>query len=245
VVNLMNSEEHVLDYLPAYALGILEDDEALQVDRHLAVCEVCRMELRANQQVVDQLPLAVPIVETPSGLRASIQAAARESSVKGAGVSAKVTGREPAGVFPRWMPVWGVFTLVLIVALGAINIYLWNQLRNTPPPVQSSMQVLSLNPTDFMPGATGLMIVGGDGHVGALVVDNLPALDEDHAYQLWLINDGERVSGGVFEVSEEGYGYKYIHSDLPLLSYSGFGVTVEPAEGSPGPTGEKVLGFDF
>jgi anti-sigma-K factor RskA len=59
---------------------------------------------------------------------------------------------------------------------------------------------------------------------------------------LWLIQDGQRTSGGVFSVSDEGYGSLWISSPEPLATYSAFGITIEPAGGSPGPTGDKVLG---
>jgi anti-sigma-K factor RskA len=74
------------------------------------------------------------------------------------------------------------------------------------------------------------------------VVDHLGALSPEQQYQLWLIQDGKRTSGGVFSVSSEGYASLVIASPLPLDAYSAFGVTIEPQGGSPAPTGEKVLG---
>ena len=85
-------------------------------------------------------------------------------------------------------------------------------------------------------------MVSTDGEHGTLVVDGLPALDEERQYQLWLIEDGQRTSGGVFSVNPEGYGSLWVLSPEPLSGYSAFGITIEPAGGSPGPTGAKVLG---
>ena len=56
-----------------------------------------------------------------------------------------------------------------------------------------------------------------------------------------IIRDGQRASGGVFAVNDEGYGVLEVSSPDPLASYSAFGVTIEPEGGSPGPTGDKVL----
>ena len=58
-------------------------------------------------------------------------------------------------------------------------------------------------------------------------------------------DDGLRTSGGVFSVSEEGYGYLEVSSEKPLFDYSEFGITTEPLGGSQEPTGEKVLGGEF
>jgi anti-sigma-K factor RskA len=74
------------------------------------------------------------------------------------------------------------------------------------------------------------------------VVDSLPVLDVTHQYQLWLIKDGKRTSGGVFSVSQAGYGALAISSPQPLKEFAAFGITIEPAGGSPGPTGDKVMG---
>ncbi len=46
-------------------------------------------------------------------------------------------------------------------------------------------------------------------------------------------------------VSAEGYGSLSVESPKHLISYSQFGITIVPAGGSPGPTGEKVLGGQF
>ena len=81
-----------------------------------------------------------------------------------------------------------------------------------------------------------------DGDHGTLVVDSLAPLGQDQQYQLWLIQDGERTDGGVFSVNPEGYGSLWVETPQPLSSYSAFGITIEPAGGSPGPTGDKVLG---
>jgi anti-sigma-K factor RskA len=140
-------------------------------------------------------------------------------------------------------PAWGLAGLVLIVALLISNLWLWGQLGRTQgAPGPSILRTINLIGTETAPQATGLLVVSVDGEHGTLVVDGLAPLSEEQQYQLWLIQDGQRSSGGVFSVSEEGYGSLWISSPEPLSSYSSFGITIEPAGGSPGPTGDKVLG---
>ncbi len=123
------------------------------------------------------------------------------------------------------------------------NLLWWQQSnRHEPATAPESMQVVAMAGTEVAPDAEGTLVISGDGEYGTLVVDGLPALDQAHQYQLWLIRDGQRTSGGVFSVNEEGYGALLISSEAPLSSYPSFGITVEPAGGSPGPTGDKVLG---
>jgi anti-sigma-K factor RskA len=99
--------------------------------------------------------------------------------------------------------------------------------------------------TDAAPKATGKLLISMDGEYGTLVVDGLPPLDAGHQYQLWLIRDGQRTSGGLLTVNAHGYGVLEISAPEPLVRYPSLGVTIEPMGGSPGPTGEKVLGGDL
>ena len=86
-----------------------------------------------------------------------------------------------------------------------------------------------------------MIVMSLDGEYGTLVVDHLPNLEAERQYQLWLVRDGIRTSGGIFSVSEEGYASLIVSSPDPLDSYQAFGITIEPSGGSPGPTGERVL----
>ena len=62
-------------------------------------------------------------------------------------------------------------------------------------------------------------------------MDQLPQLGPEQQYQLWLIQDGQRTSGSVFSVDEDGYRRIKIESPLPLQDYESFGITIEPAGG--------------
>jgi anti-sigma-K factor RskA len=90
--------------------------------------------------------------------------------------------------------------------------------------------------------ATGFVLISADGEDGALIVDGLPPLKEGQEYQLWLIRDGQRISGAVFSTDENNYGGTRIRAPRSLLDYSAVGITIEPEGGSPAPTGTQVLG---
>ena len=80
------------------------------------------------------------------------------------------------------------------------------------------------------------------GQAALLCVYGMPALPSDKAYQLWLIKDGKRENGGVFQVSDNGFGFLMVKPAHPLTDYSSVGITVEPIGGSPAPTSPRVLG---
>lgn len=77
--------------------------------------------------------------------------------------------------------------------------------------------------------------------VGVLRADNFPPLSAEMTYQLWLIKDGERTSGGLFTVDAGGRGSLVFTPPAPLEEFDGMGVTPEPAGGSRGPTAPPVV----
>jgi anti-sigma-K factor RskA len=139
----------------------------------------------------------------------------------------------------RSAPAWAAALIALLV-FG--NLFLLRRLTQATPRNAGPMHVIALASTKDAPGAAGTLIMNQSGEYGSLVVDNLAMLDAGHQYQVWLIKDGNRTSGGVFSVRTDGYASMEITAPLPLNQYQSIGITVEPMGGSPGPTGHKVLG---
>lgn len=238
----MVSGEHIVDLIPAYALECLDEEEEYLVAEHISGCESCRSEYEAYRKVVDELPMAVEMHDPPPGLKARVLQSVRQ----GEQAALPTTfWQRISGALRRASPIWGAASLVLIVALGASNLLLWQRMNRVENAGSGGLMTLTLSGTQFSPNAVGTLVLSKDGDHGTLVVDGLPVLDEAHQYQIWLVRDGNRTSGGVFSVDEFGYGAKWIHSPEPLESYTTFGVTIEPKGGSPGPTGDKVLGGEF
>ncbi len=240
----MSAEAHVADLLPAYALDCLDEDELITVAEHLAVCADCRVQLRAYEATVGRLALAAPKVAPRPELRARLLERIQPPRTR-------VMAQPRSTWWASWLVsmrrtslLWVAAALILVVLLGLSNLWLWQRLNQLAAAQQPGgvMRTVVLSGTEAVPAASGLIVISLDGHHGTLVVDRLPPLTESQQYQLWLIEDDQRDSGGVFSVSEEGYGALWIDSVAPLSSYTGFGITIEPSGGSPGPTGPKVLG---
>jgi anti-sigma-K factor RskA len=232
-----------IELLPAYALGSLDDDEVIQVAEHLDTCPACRAELLSYQAVADRLALAAPVAVPPPGLKQQILGQLQRPRLEPTTGPRQSWWQWIVGLFQRAAPAWGLASLALIALLVLSNLWWWQRANPEGPLVTpGGMQVIAMAGTDAAPTAVGTLVISGDGEYGTLVVDSLPALDPDHQYQLWLIRDGQRTSGGVFSVNPEGYGALWISSPEPLSSYPAFGITIEPEGGSPGPTGDKVLG---
>lgn len=250
---MRNAEhEHILELIPAYALNSLDADEEVIVDQHLSGCEICRAELATYEAVVDVMPLAAPDATPSPALKERLMAQIKATPLPETAETISLAPSQSEGggwqrineamqnllAGPRWRPV----VLLFIIALVVSNVLLWQQL-NEPSP--DAWRRIRLTGSEVAPEATGIIYISADGQNGTLIVDKLPQLSPEQQYQLWLIQDGQRTSGGVFSVDDDGYRGIQIESPQPLQDFGAFGVTIEPAGGSPGPTGERVLGYNL
>jgi anti-sigma-K factor RskA len=235
----MASELHVSELLPAHALGSLDEEEAVRVAEHLEYCPACRAKLVPYLEVAGQLALAAPEMVPPARVKQQLMRRVDRRRTVPESAQGRGWWQQWAGLFRRSAPAWALASVILIVALAASTIWLWQQVYGG---TAGRMQVVALVATGAVHGATGKLVISMDGEYGTLVVDGLSPLDAGHQYQLWLMRDGQRTSGGVFSVNQQGYGVLDISAPQPLISYSSFGITIEPSGGSSGPTGEKVLG---
>lgn len=235
----MLKNEHVVELLPEFVLGVLDNEETDRVVKHLQECDSCRVDMAAYQNVADQLGLAAPDVEPPADLKQKVMGSILEKQ--------KPIQRASQPGFWAFLSSfvlsWKMVALLVIVALGASNLFLWQQvngLKASSKPVEFRTVAMVGTTADLK--GTGLLVISPDGLYGTLVVQSLPPLDPNHQYQLWLNKDGTHTNGGIFSVSEDGYYSMMIWSPQPLGNYTSFGITIEPGGGSPGPTGKKVLG---
>ncbi len=238
----MEVENHVIDLLPDYVLGSLIDEEASHVAEHLATCLTCKAEFTRLQQIADDLPLALVQTSPPPGVKAGLLNAIHSAQSKTTTSSQPTFWQNLSGIFRMRLPAWGL-ALILVLALG--NLLLWRQFNPSNGQTNTNMLVFALASTTDAPKASGTLIMDQHGHYGTLVVDQLPILDAQHQYQVWLNRDGTRISSGLFSVNYEGYGSLELLAPDPLIQYDSIGITIEPKGGSPGPTGAKVLGSDL
>ncbi len=227
---------HVTDLIPAYVLGCLDANEVEAVETHLTDCPVCQREVALYQGVVDELPLGVPLRTPPPTLKARLLARVQQDAPN----PAPVSWQQRMGAIwrsARLHPIWRPALVVALILVGLGQVWLWQRAAESSP-----WQTIVLSPTEYAPEAQGVIVVQVDGRLAALITDDLPSLPPEQQYQLWLIADGQRTSGAVFSVSSSGQQTVSFEAPRPVAEYQAFGITIEPAGGSPGPTGPRVLG---
>lgn len=223
----MSDDHAIRDLLPGYALGCLDAEDERAVTSHLPSCPVCRAELESYVRVAGQLTSTVAEVEPPADLELRLMRAVGAGRQKRAGT---------------WRPALTAVAAMFAVVLVAGNLLQWTGVIQRPgKPGSPAMTSASLAGTGDVRGAYGTIVLDPADHEGVLAVTGLPRLDSAHQYQLWLIRGGERRSAGVFSVDAKGYGSLLLVIPADFRNFRAFGISIEPAGGSPAPTGPRVM----
>jgi anti-sigma-K factor RskA len=227
----MSNDHDILELLPAYALGSLTTEETARVEEHLPRCRECREELASWREVTGSLAFGVEQRTPSAGLEARVMAR----------LSARRRPRMIPAVLQFRHPVLAAVASVLIVVLAAGNIAFWVRQSQPRTSVSSSLITVFLTGTSDARDAYGTIVIDRDDNHGIMAVRGLQPLDPSRTYQLWLVRGGERRSGGVFSVNPDGYGSLQVSVPVDFRGFTGFGISIEPAPGSPTPTGLRVM----
>jgi anti-sigma-K factor RskA len=228
------------ELIPAYALGATDAEEVERLDAHLGVCKDCLALLSEYQQLHDDLLWTVRPVTAPPHLALGLrQRLVQEGR----------TSRRDSWLMPLRLPALAGLAAAMVL-LVVSNLYWYSRTAQTEQQVSvqaTAIAALAVAPSVELqgdapaPNARGSLHFRPDSNIAVLRVYEMPALAEDKAYQVWLLRDGQRDSGGLFQV-EQGEGILVITSPRPLREYQGLGITVEPVGGSLGPTSPRVIG---
>ncbi len=265
----MTSCKEIEELIPAFVLGAVDPADRSLVEEHLPRCANCRQLVKDYGPVVNLLPFAAKQVEPRAELKYRILA---ETATPPARVAYQQETRPKAptpsrasqlsDVFSRLFrsPAFSALALVLVLAFGAWNLVLQNQLAQQAAETRQMVTELGrqrdfittlaysdtaprrLWGTEVASQAVGRLYGGPDESTFVMVTYDLPKLAAGQVYQLWLIDpSGNRISGGTFTVDDQGRGWLFSRAPQGLAKYKTLGVTVEPFGGSPGPTGAKMM----
>lgn len=102
-------------------------------------------------------------------------------------------------------------------------------------------RIVQLPGTEEAPDASGAFYLGADKQ-GLVVLNGLPPLSTGQTYQLWLIPaEGPPKPAGLLAVTTDTTAWQTVSVSPDAENFAAVGVSIEPAGGSPTPTGPIVL----
>jgi anti-sigma-K factor RskA len=262
----------IVDQLPDFVLGKLDETSLRRVSRHLEACDICRHELANAMDVLGSLAVAPPPTAWVRSAVLQRAAAERPASTRHGRVP-RSANAEPraAGAVGRWLasakngqrrmsfgqvvPPWALAaaSAAVLVAGGLVS---WGyEQRNAnaviaDDPISTLMDdsatAYPLDDSDLPVSATGVVFAEPQGREVYLVANGLPALPNDQRYQVWLFTtDDRQQSAGLVAAEADGDIRAFFETPDPFANYVGVALTAEPATGSAVPTSDLVLGGSF
>jgi hypothetical protein len=229
--------ERLNDNLAAYALDALEAEEAAQLRIHLEGCDTCRDRLMWLMPAVDQLPAAVEQRTPPESLRESLMATVRAETAPQAAQS-----RGPVPQRRTWWdglrsatlrPATGMAVLIVLV-VGVGSGYLLRGSDTAEPQGSSLVKAEAMNGS--VPVSATLERTGDS---ATLHVHELPVLNKDDVYEVWVQRAGVMEPRSTFVLNSDGTAEAAVPG--PLDGADGVFVTREPRGGSRQPTTDPLL----
>jgi anti-sigma-K factor RskA len=261
----VSDELHPFDELAVYALDALDDDERLAVEAHLERCPACRAEVDRHRTTLAALTTDEPpppvvwqriaaqtgATDVPTPLAVMPSAPAAPAPAGPAPVLLPSSRPEPEAPAPthlrprsapprRWAAISGVAAAVALVVGGVVGVAIAS--RDDEPADLAELAAAAME----QPGATTATLtatadgrdaarVVTDGATGYVVLDDLPTLPPEEAYQLWKLGGTAPVSLGVIGDGRQEVATVGIPAGTTMLA-----LTIEPADGSVAPTSEPV-----
>jgi len=221
-----NIHQQIQHALPAYVFGDVDAETRTQIEQHVAQCATCRTVAHEYAEVTRLLPYGLTPARPAPYLRARVLHEARR--------------RPQTRHIARWLRQWRAGRHRVTVAWAPAVVLLLVLVGWALRPAATEVAQLAGSP--IAPRAVAHLVVPRAGMRAQLSVAGLPPLPPDQNYQLWFVQpDQTRVSGGVFQVTATGTASVTIPLPADYGTYQRVGVTVEPAGGSPTPTGPNVL----
>ncbi|HEX6211000.1 MAG TPA: anti-sigma factor [Methylomirabilota bacterium] len=258
----MKSHDDFEDLAAVYALGVLDGDDLVRFEAHVAEgCDRCSMLLLDSHEAFERLARAEPPAVPPPRVKAALLARIAAAAPR----SARASG--PA----RWVP-WAAATAALAVLSAMLTggmvasryearmgqmaretAALRDRLQRDEAALREEVavyreavellrdpatRVVALQGAGPSPEASGRLL-WRDRTGGQLVVTNLAPAPPGKAYELWVLGGPAPRPAGVFKVDASGRGSHRVEPHDGVAT--AFAVTLEPEAGVPAPTGPIVL----
>ncbi len=229
----------LLDLIPAYALEALAPDEKLQVEALLNSDVEAQQILAEYQDITTNLILATPARLAPPHLQDDLRK--RLAAHRPVQAVPSVTARPERRRVNVWMPLL-VAAAIIAIVFGAINYLNRDKAKELYDQIVAMPDHKTMTIPDKDGNPIGEMVASADGLQAVIRMTNMPVLQSDRAFQLWLIDDGGAHSGGVFDSKPpDSVYFVSVPLQKSVMGYKAFGVSVEPSTGSQEPSTTPIV----
>lgn len=233
--------DHLHHLAAAHAVDALDADERRAFETHVPTCPVCTDEVAEYREVAAALAGASAEVP-PADLRQRLLdqvADTRQVLPRRGAVMDELASRRR---LRRGLRVTAAAAaLILAVVVGATAFDRDGDNDRTPDVAAIAAEPdARLVPLSGEGGMVSVIWSPGREQV-AVVGSDVAAVADDRTYELWLLDDAGAVPAGLFRPDDDG---RVVFVGDIAGAPTGWGITVEPAGGSPAPTGEILFATD-
>ncbi|QTG82691.1 anti-sigma factor [Arthrobacter crystallopoietes] len=251
----MDEQLHLLT--GAYALNALDNDERDAFERHALGAVDTREEVRGLSETAAMLAYGTPAVAPPPELKSKVMASIRNTrqlpvDAVVADLDTKRSEKKARSTTAvRWLSAAAGVLLVTTAALGGWAVGVSNDQERTEQRLQALaeqqsqvMSVLTAPDAKMIPGrmpdgAAVTIALSAQADKGAVITHDLPQLEQDRTYELWLISDEGAQPAGLIQGDAAGQTSMRLLEGVSDATH--LGITVEPAGGSPQPTTDPIM----
>lgn len=227
----------------AYSVNALPDDERRHFEAHLVECAACRQEVEEMRRTAARLGAAAHETPPPS-LRANVLA---QIDVTRQEAPSNVTElrRRRATRTTRLVAAAAAIFAITAASLGGVTARQSSRIDMLETAMVRSTDVLAAADArtitlDAPEGVTARVVYSATRGEGVFLAHGLAALPADQVYELWLIGESGATPAGLFLPTEDGRVLPHVMTG-DLRATTAFGVTIEPAGGSPEPTSTPII----
>jgi anti-sigma-K factor RskA len=233
------AEVHALS--GAYAVDALDPEERARFEQHLAACATCQAEVASLREAASGLAVTAETDPSPE-LRGRVLAGIK--TVRPLPPAAPNNVRS----MPLRRRLAAFAAAAAVLGVAGVGTVVWHEATSTDQTLPTAAERVlkaadAQRVTVSLSGKTSASVVRSVAEGKAvLITRNMPAAPADRVYEVWLQTPaGTMVPAGIMDKA----GSTTLVLEGDATNATAAGITIEPEGGSPSPTADPIVLFDF
>lgn len=235
----------------------LTKEQVEAFESHLLTCPTCAEELMELHELTEDLPYDSEPIDPLIGMKERVlsnivNGTDTVESTREQEINQNTTVRQwqaPNKKKKRWYkPLIAAVLTASLLGNGLALIYFSKgQEKTESAPEDESLdtvqEMISLSPSEGVDAEATAMMIEQNGATNLVVqAQDLPSLEGEETYQVWVLQDGDPSRAGTFVLNEKGIGaVSYVINDDIDHEWDTIAITKEPNANSQEPKGDILL----